>query len=226
MRTHYVYPDAQVETRTEAASALRRLAEALVGRAVADDDLASVTEWANATAQRLEQGEVVVRADDYQKRRYTHPAPHDGDRLVPMTDRPISGPANPAALDLQHRRVGDEVHSTVVFRRLSESSPGRAHGGMTAAVFDDVMGALMVVSAVAAYTGELTVKYIAGVPIGEPVQFRAWVAERRERVWTVNATAHAGDVLAGEAIGRFVIVPPERFGLPPGTSAPVAPATP
>jgi acyl-coenzyme A thioesterase PaaI-like protein len=213
MAMHLVYPDPQIETRTAAATAVRRLAEALVGHVVDDGALAEVTAWANAAAERLERGEVVVRADDYQTRRYTHPAPQDGDRLVSFTDRPVSGPANPTAQDLVLHRVGDEVVGVVRFGRLSEASPGRAHGGMTAAVFDDVMGYVMLVAAVAAYTGSLTVRYLKPLPIREPVEFRGRVSERKDRVWTVTAEARANGEIVSDAEGQFVVVPPERFGL-------------
>ena len=86
-----------------------------------------------------------------------------------FSDRPISGPANPSAVDLVIRREGRESVGVATFDRRFESSPGRVHGGITASVFDDVMGYVNVIEGVAAYTYELTVRYLAGMPLGEPV---------------------------------------------------------
>jgi acyl-coenzyme A thioesterase PaaI-like protein len=66
---------------------------------------------------------------------------------------------------------------------------------------------------VAAYTGSLTVRYLKPLPIREPVEFRGRVSEKRDRVWTVTAEARANGEIVSDAEGKFVVVPPERFGL-------------
>ncbi len=220
---HLVYEDPVLEQHHRTGAAMRRLGEALIGRDVPPEELAALERWADEHAARLERLEPVTRADDYQARRYTIAPPHDGDRLISFSDRPVSGPANPTATDLVIWRDGSVARAVARFGRLAEASPGRAHGGVTASVFDDVMGYVMIVEATAAYTGELFVRYKAPMLIGVPVHFEAHVAERGERVWTLEATArlHEPDgQLCGEASGRFVVVGPEKFGLPPGTVAP------
>ncbi len=218
---HLVYPDPQFDVRAAAAAAMRRLAEAMVAHHVDDGDLLELTAWASAAAARLETGETVTRRDDYQMRRYLDPPPAEGDMLVSFTDRPFSGPANPCAYDLVIRREGDEAVGVARFGKLQEASPGRAHGGVTASTFDDVMGYVMSIAAVAAYTGSLTVRYVAPMPLWEPVEFRCGVAERAGRKWTLAGTARAADgTVVAEASALFLVVPPERFGLPEGTVAP------
>lgn len=213
---HLVYEDALLAERDRAGRAVRRLAEAMIGRDVTAADLAEVEAWADRTAASLERHDTVVRADDYQARRYTIAPPEDGDRLISMSDRPISGPANPAANELVLWRDGMVTRAVCTFGRLSEASPGRVHGGITSSVFDDVMGYVMIVEATAAYTGELTVRYKAPMLIGMPIHFAAWVSEKAGKVWTITATAHAGSEdgeLVSEASGRFVTVTPERLGV-------------
>ncbi|MEZ5262918.1 MAG: PaaI family thioesterase [Acidimicrobiales bacterium] len=220
---HLVYEDPILAQHDRTGTAMRRLGEALIGRDVPLHELEALERWADEHAARLEQLEAVTRADDYQARRYTIAPPRHGDRLISFSDRPVSGPANPTATDLIVWRDGDVVRAVARFGRLAEASPGRAHGGVTASVFDDVMGYVMIIEATAAYTGELFVRYNAPMLIGVPVHFEAKVAERGERVWTLEATArlHEPDgQLCGEASGRFVVVGPEKFGLPPGTAAP------
>jgi acyl-coenzyme A thioesterase PaaI-like protein len=213
---HLVYEDPMLAARDRAGRAVRRLAEALIGREVTATDLAEITVLADRAADSLERHGTIQRPDDYQARRYTIAPPEDGDRLISFTDRPISGPGNPAANELVIWRDGLVVRAVATFGRLSEASPGRVHGGITAATFDDVMGYVMIVEATAAYTGELTVRYRAPMLLGVPIHFAAEVTERGTKVWTIGATARAGspdgDVVS-EASGRFVVVSPERLGV-------------
>ena len=213
---HLTYPDPQLARRHRAARALRALSEALVGHEVPDAALDEVADWAAGRAAELRQGRVVPRGEDYQRRRYLDPTPPEGVAIVSFSDRPISGPANPSAVDLVIRREGRESVGVATFDRRFESSPGRVHGGITASVFDDVMGYVNVIEGVAAYTYELTVRYLAGMPLGEPVVVRArmdhcdW--DRRRSTVTAEATLADGTV-AADARASFALVPRERFGL-------------
>lgn len=208
-----VYPDPALRPRREAADALRDLSEALVGHAADEATLAEVARWAREVAGRVRRGPRLERAEDYQRRRYTDPPPPDGAQVLTFSDRPISGPANPAALRTSIRRVGREAVARVVFDRRAESSPGRAHGGMTAAVFDDVMGYVNVIDGVAAYTLELHVRYVAGMPLHTPVEVRARTVEVTDRRSTVTAEARVVEdgALVGEARAIFALIPRHRL---------------
>lgn len=212
---HEIYPDPRLVPRSTAAAALRELSAALVGHEGDDELLGEIAAWATDRAAQLRRGARLDRADDYQKRRYLDPPPPDGRALVTFSDRPVSGPANPSAVEVVIRREGDEAVGHVVFDRRFESSPGRVHGGITASVFDDVMGYVNVIDGVAAYTLDLTVRYVAGMPLGQPVEVRARTVERSERRSVVTAEAHAlGDgTRLAEGSATFAILPRERFGL-------------
>ncbi len=214
---HLVYDDPQLADRHRAGRALRRLGAALVGRALAAEDLHALTAWAESHAEAFERRAARTRPDDYLVRRYTIAGPQDGDRMVAFSERPLSGPANPSAGNLVVWRDGEVTRAVAVFDRLDESSPGRVHGGLTAAYFDDVMGYVMVAEPIAAFTGELAVRYLGGMLIGVPVHFACRITERRENVLTVRGTAHlheADGELVSEATGRFVVMSPKRLGLP------------
>jgi acyl-coenzyme A thioesterase PaaI-like protein len=212
---YLTYPDPQLRRRARAAGALRRLSEALVGHAPDDEVLDDVAAWADGHAARIRRGPRVDRAEDYQRRRYLDPTPPEGVAIHAFSDRPISGPANPSAVDLVVRREGRESVGTAVFDRRFESSPGRVHGGITASVFDDVMGYVNVIEGVAGYTYELTVRYLAGMPLDCPVEVRARMTDcdwgRRRS--TVVAEARSDGVLVAEASASFALIPRERFGL-------------
>jgi predicted thioesterase len=83
-------------------------------------------------------------------------------------------------------------------------------------VFDDVMGYVNVIEGVAAYTYELTVRYLAGMPLGEPVEVRARMTEcdweRRRSTVTAEARAMDGTLVA-DAVASFALLPRQRFGL-------------
>jgi len=212
---HEVYPDPALAERSDAAAALRELSEALVGHAADAAVLGELSAWARKASAELRTGARLERGEDYQRRRYLDPPPPDGAELLTFSDRPISGPANPAALAMRIRREGNEAVARVVFDRRAESSPGRAHGGITASVFDDVMGYVNVIDGVAAYTLELSVRYVAGMPLHTPVEVRARTVEADERRSTVTAEARVVEdgTLVGEARAVFALIPRARLGL-------------
>ena len=92
---------------------------------------------------------------------------------APYGDRPISGRASPWGLDLDVHRHGDEIEALVTLRAAHEGAPGRSHGGVVAALFDDVFGFVLGVIEQAAFTGELTVRYERGTPLHRPLSCRA-----------------------------------------------------
>lgn len=88
-----------------------------------------------------------------------------------------------------------------------EGGPGVAHGGWTAGVLDEVLGHVPLLHGRMSVTGTLTVRFEKPVPIGRPLEARAWVASREERKWLLEgqlALASSGAVLA-RADGIFVL---------------------
>ena len=208
---HFVYPDPQFISRSSAASALRRLGNIFVRYRGTEDQLNSITEWANSSANSLQQSQSVPRPSDYFKRRYSDPRPPDGSEVIAFSDRTFSGPANPMGAEVLIRRDGDEVIGRVVFGAAFESAPGRVHGGAVSALVDDTMGYLMIVLGEAAYTARLEVDYRGGVPVDTPVWFRAWEQERDGRKITVSliVTQDSGEKAEPliTAKGLFIIPP-------------------
>ena len=92
--------------------------------------------------------------------------------------------------------------------------PGRVHGGITASVFDDLMGYVQVIDGLASYARELQVRYLAPMPTHTPIDVRARTTERTERRAVVTAEAHVAgsDTLVADARGIFAVVPPEQLG--------------
>ena len=122
----------------------------------------------------------------------------DGAAFEAFTESPYSGKHNPMRpTSAAYRRVGDEVHADVLVGPALEGAPGRAHGGLTAAVFDDIMGATQRITGLSGYTRTLTVTYRAKLPIDEVVHFIAELVDRDDRTFTIDAKAlHEGTTVA------------------------------
>ena len=123
--------------------------------------------------------------------------PADGEIMSTFDERPISGRASPWGLDFDVRRDGDEAVAIVTMRAGHEGAPGRSHGGIVAAVFDDVFGFVLNIIGAPAFTGELTIRYVAGTPIGVPLECRVRLAGReRRKILMAGELTDAGRLIA------------------------------
>lgn len=176
--------------RTEAASALRRLGHAIVGHHVEPALLHAIAGHVEAWLPELEKAPVRSRPVEDMKRRLFEAPQTDGPDLEHFPDCVVSGPANPMGVAVTlHREQGDAVARTTLGAAF-EGAPGRAHGGIVAAVFDDTMGLVLKIISTPAYTGELTIRYLAPTPVGEELEFRARLANREGRKLWMEAEAH------------------------------------
>jgi acyl-coenzyme A thioesterase PaaI-like protein len=125
--------------------------------------------------------------------------PEPGDRRTyAMADRAVVGPANPTSVDvLDTRRDGDDGVCDVVFGPAFEGALGRVHGGMVAAVFDDLCGFVLAFVGRPGFSGRLEVSFHAPVPTEVPVEFRVRLREQRGRKLIVEGEARLdGEVVA------------------------------
>ncbi|MEZ5257483.1 MAG: PaaI family thioesterase [Ilumatobacteraceae bacterium] len=139
--------------------------------------------------------------------------PADGATMVTYDERPVSGRASPWGLDLDIRRDGDEVVAHLTLRAAHEGAPERSHGGIVAALFDDVYGFVLNIISQAAFTGELRVRYEAGVPIGVPLACRVRLDRIEGRKLFMAGelmVAETGHVLA-RSTAVFISVPRDMF---------------
>jgi acyl-coenzyme A thioesterase PaaI-like protein len=70
--------------------------------------------------------------------------------------------------------------------RDHEGGPDVAHGGWTAAVLDDCLGHVPLLNRVLSVTAELTVSFVKPVPVGRPLEVRAWVERREGSRWYIS----------------------------------------
>lgn len=201
----------ELHWRVVAADRLRRLGHALVAHrpspavlerlAVALDRLLPEV---TAAPERSEPFDFV--SDKRLGRRAGSGGEASGSAMVLFPDSVVSGPANPMSMGAVYSREGSDVVARVILRPAFEGAPGRAHGGMVAAVIDETMGAVLPQAGTPAYTGTLTIRYLAAAPIGEELVFRAWIHRRDGRKLIIHASGHHRDTRFAEAEGVFITV--------------------
>jgi acyl-coenzyme A thioesterase PaaI-like protein len=198
------------QARFAAAAALRDLNHTFVAHEPDDEELYALAAGAEAqTAQLL--------ATDRRDRLALMRAAA-GEQAFPMTstgsgfaDRAVGGAANPTSVDVEVDYEADEVVARVVLRRAFEGAPGRAHGGIVAAAFDDVTGFVIGMLREPAFTGELTVRYLAPVPVDETLELRARLDGRERRKLFISADARFEDLVVATCRAIYITVDPARF---------------
>jgi acyl-coenzyme A thioesterase PaaI-like protein len=211
------------EHRLAAAAALRSLNHAFVAHEADDALLDRIAQFANATTPELQRGDRRDRAAQlaaHVGRMFgMEPAiaatiggaePAAGGDV--MADRAVAGAANPTAAELDVEFSDNEVIVRVILGAAFEGAPGRAHGGMVAAVFDDVTGFVLRLASTAAYTGQLSVRYHAPVPIETPLVFRSRLEGRDGRKLRITADCSAGAEILATADTIYIAVDPSAFG--------------
>jgi acyl-coenzyme A thioesterase PaaI-like protein len=202
------------DARAEAAAALRRLGHTMIGREADDDLLLRVAAAADRTTELLEQAPARVR--DYVGMKHamfpSNVAPTE-EQISHFPECFVSGVHNPMGIGIHVYRTGDaSVRAHVELGAAFEGAPGRSHGGIVAAVFDDVLGYVLTVIDQPAFTGELTVRYLAPTPIHQPLTFDAKLDSRDGRKLYMSAEARMQDGrLAATATATFIAVDPATF---------------
>lgn len=196
-------------TRSTSAASLRDLAHAFAAHEADDDVLVRITEAARALTDEVDAAPTRDRLA-LMRRGF-----EESGMGLGFEDRAVGGASNPTSVDLTVRYDGNEIIADVVLRRAFEGAPGRAHGGMVAAAFDDVTGFVIAQIQEPAFTGELTVRYLAPVPVDEPLELRARLDGRERRKLFISGEVRAdGDVIA-TCRAIYITVDPGVFAQAP-----------
>ena len=199
------------DARFDAAGALRALANAFNAREVDDEALDRVAAAARQLTGELERGARRERAiPSFDELKSHEPVP-DGPRPQGMADRAVVGGANPIAAEIETTMEGDVALTRVVFGAAFEAAPGRVHGGMVAAVLDDVAGYALGLIGEPGFTGTLEVVYRAPVPIERTIEFRTWIRGREGRKLFVETEARLDERLLASAKLTMILVDREHF---------------
>lgn len=168
------------ESRIKLGEAVRRLGHAAVGHESPLADIELATSTIDGVSQRLESSPARIRDLSNFGKSLSEVA-LDGDQLPSHIARPGSGPGSPYGLDMVVHREGDRIRARFRLGPAHEGPPQRGHGGVIALAFDDALGFVLNMHQIIAYTGELSIRYRAGTPIGSPLVITAWLDRRDGR---------------------------------------------
>lgn len=85
-----------------------------------------------------------------------------------------------------HLDTDNVVRAEVRMSSAMEGGPGVAHGGWTAAIFDEVIGQVPLLHAVLSVTKTLTVNYLRPTPIERDLIIEAAITSRQEGRWELT----------------------------------------
>jgi len=205
----------------ELAQSINALGVAVLGRELTPETAAELSASVNEMTRTVSAGRVVTKEEHVARRnriatflesgKWPDPPP-DGSRMVFDPASPIGGDLNAFSVGATYFREGDEAVGRVHASRCFEGPPGRLHGGVICAIFDEVMGSVFRATGTAsAFTGELTVRFEAPCPIEADLEFRARLvsSEGRRRILEAEATSPDGQFARATAI--FVEMRPEHY---------------
>ena len=197
-----------------AALAMRRLGHALVSNDPAPEVLNRVAEGAIEAARLVEKSPKRVR-DMVAMKRELFEGPAEaapGEPISHFDECFVSGRHNPMGIGIQVFRDDEDSVAWVELGAAFEGAPGRSHGGIVAAIFDDVLGYLLSIHRQPAFTGELTVRYLAPTPVGERLTFRGRLVGREGRKIMAEGEATAADgTVVATSTAIFVAVDVTAF---------------
>ncbi len=202
--------------RIRVGRAYRSLGHAIVGHHVSAEQLDRLAEMLTESTDAIRSGERRIRSIERPSGDWG-PAPTDGEEMFSFDERPISGRAAPYALDIRIVRDGDEVVGHVTLGAAHEGAPGRSHGGIVSALFDDVYGFVLTVIGQPAFTVTLTIRYELGVPIHVPLECRVRLDRRDGRKLLMSGELTGPDETGTETVytrstATFVAIDEEAFG--------------
>jgi acyl-coenzyme A thioesterase PaaI-like protein len=189
---------------TELAGALRELVEASVTTTVGAGEIRAAADMARAATERL----AVARRPASQLPVLDDPAA--GRRVF----NPVSGVGNPMAPPLVLRATDGGVVGEATLGIAYEGPPSYVHGGMSALLMDQVLGATAAAAGVWGMTAHLELDYRGPLPVGERLVFRGRVIannDRKSHIVGTIALASAPDQVLVEARGLFVMPRKEKL---------------
>lgn len=120
----------------------------------------------------------------------------------------VHGLRNRSGLHLQYHLEGESVVTTWVAAAEHSGFPGFVHGGLVAAVLDDVMGRCSVLHRRWVVTGRMETRYREGAPIGVPLRVEGRILRITRRLMQARGSMALEDgTVVAEATGTYLPVP-------------------
>lgn len=193
--------------RNRLAAGVRRISALMVGRPLADDDLAAAAEGVARVALDLERAAGPGKAPRGQPDHTGHPQDY-------FPTSPVVGYGNPVAppVDFWAERGRDgqlELRGRAFFDYPYEGPPTCVHGGVIAELCDELLGSVNILTGRAGMTGTLTIKYRRPTPLLTELDLVArQTSVEGRKIFAWGGIFHDGE-LTVEAEGIFIEVRPQ-----------------
>jgi acyl-coenzyme A thioesterase PaaI-like protein len=128
----------------------------------------------------------------------------EDDLTAVMPYSPISGRRNPVAPPIRLWREGDQVRGEAFFSATYAGPPDSVHGGIIAAVFDELLSMSSVILGVAGFTGTLSVRYHHKTPLDTPIELWAMQERADGRKLHCRAEMRVDGRVTASAQGLFI----------------------
>ncbi|HDL18784.1 MAG TPA: PaaI family thioesterase [Bacteroidetes bacterium] len=104
------------------------------------------------------------------------------------------------------------VSATVIFGPLAQGPPNHAHGGATASVLDESMGAVAWLNGFPVMTVRMTIDFLKAVKLNSELNVAAWIDRVDEnKVWLKSKITDENGTVFVKAKGLFLKLPKEKF---------------
>jgi acyl-coenzyme A thioesterase PaaI-like protein len=193
------------QARRRLGDALRRALARLFERDLPEAELretaTAVDRWAEGLTRHPKLGYALFRDENVMA----------GDVTAYFDKSPIIGLATPlAAPVIAWMRGDDQVVARATFGIAHEGAPGCVHGGIVAAVFDEVLSFTQPAKGQPGVTASLTIHYRAPTPLNRELVFEAELAKTEGRKIFAKGRCRAGDVITAEAEALYIRISDER----------------
>lgn len=193
------------QARRELAGVLRRALARLFERDLPESEVRAtadaVERWADGLTRYPKLGYALFRDENV----------NAGDVTAYFDKSPVIGLATPlAAPVIAYMRGDDRVEARATFGIAHEGAPGCVHGGIVAAVFDEVLSFTQPAKGQPGVTASLTIHYRAPTPLHRELIFEAELAKTEGRKIFARGRCRAGDVITAEAEALYVRISDER----------------
>jgi acyl-coenzyme A thioesterase PaaI-like protein len=193
------------QARRRLAGALRRALAGLLERDLPESELNSLADLLDRYAGGLTHfpklGYALFRDENVMA----------GDVTAYFDKSPVIGLATPiAAPVLTWMRGDDHVEARATFGIAHEGAPGCVHGGIVAAVFDEVLSFTQPAKGQPGVTASLTIRYKAPTPLNTELLFEADLVKTEGRKIFAQGRCRAGDLITSEAEALYIRISDDR----------------
>lgn len=118
------------------------------------------------------------------------------------------GPDNPIGLKIRFDCQGDHCHATFTPDRNHVGWENTVHGGIIYAALDDVTANVMYQQGQKAHTARCEIRYRQPLYVGETIDLKGWVEQRRGRLIQLRGEARKADdqSLVADCSATFMLV--------------------